>query len=296
MSTKVFKLLTSGISHASLSDVSEKIQSIASERFAADQPQVGPLAVKVKADHTELLKALTRVSCSEYTPVIGTKHGQRIGSLIAFRHLLRSKLSETVKPEIAAIAQQVKAVLVNSGLWRYKNLSHLRMSNFIASMIQVFSIPHYREMLVSLGMAEAFDAMVAWEEQYGTLETQRVKEQVGDTTPLLIVAREQLMQSLNALATCVMVNAQSDPATFGVAAEEIATIVREANAVTRSGKTRKANAAASSQLGDRKTEQAAAHTGGQAQNTTPQQGTTVTSATPDTNPADPPENKGASTA
>jgi hypothetical protein len=282
MSTKVFKLLTSGISHAVLSDVSEKIQSIASERFAADQPQVGPLAVKVKADHTGLLQALTRLSCSEYTPAIRTKHGQRIGSLFAFRHLLRSKLSETVKPEIA---QQVKAVLVNSGLWRYKSLSHRQMSNFIASTIQVFSIPRYREMLVSLGMAEAFDAMVAWEEQYGALETQRVEEQVGDTTPLLGVAREQLMQSLNALATCVMVNAQSDPATFGAAAEEIAAVVREANAVTRSGKTRKANAA--------EAKQAEAHNGGQAQNAAnPLQGSPATSVTP----VGPPTGKGASTA
>jgi hypothetical protein len=295
MSTKLFKLLTSGISNAVLSDVSEKIQSIASERFAADQPQIGPLAVKVKADHTGLLQALTRLSCSEYTPAIRTKHGQRIGSLFAFRYLLRSKLNETVKPEIAAIAQQVKAVLVNSGLWRYKNLSHVQMSNFIASTIQVFSIPRYREMLVSLGMAETFDTMVAWEEQYGTLETQRVEEQVGDTTPLLIVARERLMQSLNALGTCVMANAQSDPATFAVAAEQIDAVVREANAVTRSGQTRRENAAAAEQAQAAASGQGSAAGGGASQHATfPPQGTPVTGAILE--PAGQPAGKGESTA
>jgi hypothetical protein len=144
-------------------------------------------------------------------------------------------------------------------------------------------------LLVTLDMAEAFDAPAGWEQQYGALQTQRIEQQAGDATPRQKPARKRLLQSLNALVSFIAVNAQIDPAVFGAAAEQIAMVVKAANAVTRSGKTRRDNAA--------EAEQAEAHTGGQAQNAaTPLQGTLVVSATPDTNPVSPPENKGASTA
>jgi hypothetical protein len=112
------------------------------------------------------------------------------------------------------------------------------------------------------------------------------------------VARENLFQSITALFGVVAIGAKKDPATFGAAAEEIAAVVREANAVTRSGQTRRENAAAAEQA-----EQAAASgqgsagAGGGSQHATlPPQGSPATSLTPETNPVGPPTGKGAATA
>jgi hypothetical protein len=195
------------------------------------------------------------------TPVIKTRHGQRVESLVAWRYLLRTRQKENTKPEMAKAAQELKALLITSGLWRYKNPSQVFMSRFIASLIQLFSVPENRALLETLGMAEEFDALAGWERQYGALQTQRIEQQAGDATLRQKTARKRLLQSLNTLVSFIAVNAQIDPAAFGAAVEQIAMVVKAANAVTRSGKTRKANAAASTALSDQEAEQAAA--GGQ---------------------------------
>jgi hypothetical protein len=119
----------------------------------------------------------------------------------------------------------------------------------------------------------------------------------------------RLIESINTLVSVVGMSAVTDPAGFGVAAGRIDIAVQLANAVTRSGKTRKANAAASTPLSVYETEQAQeaeqAQAGGQGSSvagggsqhaTFPPQGIPVTSVTPETNPVGPPTGKGDSTA
>jgi hypothetical protein len=133
MTAHVNRILTTGLSHEGLSDVTEKILSIIKERFATEQPQIGPLVVKVQNDWIGLKEALTRI--------------------------FRSPL-----------------------------------------------------------------------------------------TPRIVVARKRLLENLNALVLFIAANAPIDPAVYGAAAEQIGSAVREANAVTRSGKTRRDNAATSAAL------------------------------------------------
>jgi hypothetical protein len=47
MAVRVFHLLTSDISHDSLSDTAQRILGVAENRFAADNPQVGSVVVQV---------------------------------------------------------------------------------------------------------------------------------------------------------------------------------------------------------------------------------------------------------
>jgi hypothetical protein len=289
MATQVIRILTTGISHDGLSDATQKILSIVSERFAAEQPQIGTLVLTVQNNYTGLQQAMSHSACSSFTPAIKTGHGHRVNSLVAFKLLLGNKLRQSMNPEIVAVAQTVKTVLVNGGLWNYTSLSYQHISALIANVIQELSAPQYRELLVTLGIADAFDALIAQQRQYVVFETQRIEEQAGDTTPRLYVARERLLQCLNTLVSFIIVSAQNDPAVYGAAAQEIDEVVRSANAVTRSGQTRKANAA--------EAKQAEAHNGGQAQNAAhPLQGSPATSVTPDTNPVGPPAKKGDSTA
>jgi hypothetical protein len=296
MTAQVSRILTTGISHEGLSDVTEKILFIVKERFTAEQPQIGPLVVKVQNEWVELKDALIRIFCSPLTPEIQTNHNQRVASIVAFHFLLRTKLKAGTKPEIVKAAQEVRAALVNSGLWKCAPTSHQYTSSLIANMIQVFSIPHYREMLVTLGMVEAFEELVACDSQYGTLQARRFEEKAGIITPPIVEARKRLLENLNALVLFIAANASIDPATFGAAAEQIDAMVREANAKTRSGKTRRDNAAEAEQAQAAASGQGSASAGNAVQNTTPQQGSSVASATPDTNPVGPPESKGASTA
>jgi hypothetical protein len=299
------RFLTTAITYDVLSDAAEKVLSVVKERFAAENPQIGPLAVKVRNDHAGLLQATTRGDGSTFTPEIKARHGLRVESLVAWRYLLRTRQKENTKPEIAKAGRELKALLVKSGLWRITNLSHVHMSRFIASLIQLFSVPENRALLETLGMTEAFDVLVDWERQYGALQTQRIEERAGDTGPRLLPARNRLLQSLNALVAYIAVNAQIDADGFGAAAEQIAMVVKATNAVTRSGKTRRDNAAASTPLSDRESEQAEAAVNGQGSTSaggaaehaafTPQ-GNPVTGVTPETNPVDPLIGKGISTA
>jgi hypothetical protein len=293
MAAQVYRILTTGISHEGLSDVTEKILSIVKERFTAQQPQIGPLVVKVQGEWVELKEALTRMFCSPLTPEIQTNHNQRVESIVAFHYLLRNKLKAGTKPEVVKAAQEVKAVLANSGLWKCSPKSHQYTSSLIANMIQVFSTPRYRGLLETLGMVEEFEELVACNRQYGSLQTQRFEEKAGVTTPTIVEAHKRLLQNLNTLVSLIAANASIDPAAFSAAAEQIGSAVREANAVTRSGQTRRENAVAAEQA-----EQAAASgqgsagAGGGLQHATfPPQGIPVTSITPETNPAGPPTGK-----
>jgi hypothetical protein len=256
MTAHVNRILTTGLSHEGLSDVTEKILSIIKERFAAEQPQIGPLVVKVQNDWVGLKEALTRIFRSPLTPEIQTNHTRRVESVVAFHYLLRIKLKASAKPGIAKAGQEVKAVLVNSGLWKCAPTSHQYTSSLIANMIQVFSVPRYREMLATLGMVEAFEELVACDRQYGALQTRRFEEKAGVTTPRIVVARKRLLENLNALVLFIAANASIDPAVYGAAAEQIGSAVRETNAVTRSGKTRRDNAATLTSLSDRESEEA----------------------------------------
>jgi hypothetical protein len=287
------RILTTTISYDVLSDVAEKIISVVQERFAAENPQIDQLVVKVQNDHSGLLQAATRGDGSMFTPVIKTRHAQRIESLVAWRYILRTRQKENTKPEIVKAGQELKALLVKSGLWRMRNLSQVCVSRFIASLIQLFSVPENRALLEALSMAEAFETLVGWERQYGALQRQRIEERAGDTGPRLLPARNQLLQSLNALVACIRVYAQIEAAGFSAAAEQIATVVKAANAITRSGQTRRDNAVASTPRSDRKTEQAEAAVTDQgsisAGNATPNaafplQGSLVNSVTVETNP------------
>jgi hypothetical protein len=156
-----------------MSYTAEKTSSVVKERFSENDPRIGMLAVKVQNDHSGLLQAATRGDGSTLTPVIKTRHGQRVESLVAWRYLLRTRQKENTKPEMAKAAQELKDLLITSGLWRYKNPLQAFMSRFIASLIRLFSIPKNRALLETLGMAEEFDALAGWERQYGALQTQR---------------------------------------------------------------------------------------------------------------------------
>jgi hypothetical protein len=80
-----------------VSDVTEKILSIINERFAAEQPQIGPLVVKVQNDWVGLKEALTRIFRSPLTPEIHTNHTRRVESVVAFHYLIRTKLTRRAR-------------------------------------------------------------------------------------------------------------------------------------------------------------------------------------------------------
>jgi hypothetical protein len=289
MATKIVRLLITGISHAGLLDAAQKNLGVVRKLFAVDHPQVGPVAGQVQNDYSELQKAMSRKSCSEYTEDINVAHVRCFNDLIALRYLLRLQEKQGMNPEAARSAREVKGALVNSGLWKYTNLSHQAMSGFIVNSIAVLSLPENSGKLTTMGATDAFNALVASRKDCEALEAQRLEEQAGDTTQRIESARQNLFQSMNTLLGVVALGAKNDPAAFGAAAEQVDEVVREANAVTRSGQTRKANAA--------EAEQAEAHNGGQAQNAAnPLQGSPATSVTPETNPVGPPAGKGASTA
>jgi hypothetical protein len=311
MAAQMFHLLTSTISHDGLSEVTQKILGIVKDQCAVDHPQIGPVVGKVGVDYGMLPQAMTRKSRSEYTEAITIGHRRRCNDLIALRYLLRSQQKQGLNPEAAKAAEEVKAALVNSGVWKSKNLSHQRMSSLIVNMIQVLSTPENRDKLTTMGATDAFNALIASHKKYEALEAQRVEEKTADTTVRIASARENLFQSMSALAAFITVSAKIDPA-FGVAAERIDTVVREANAVTRSGKTRRDNAVTSTplcdreteQVSDRESEQAEAAVNGQGSTSAggavqhaafPPQGNLVTGVTPETNPLAPPIGKGVST-
>jgi hypothetical protein len=304
MATKIFHLLTTGLSHDSLASTVQSVLAIAKGRFAAEQPLVGPAVVQVEKEYAGYQQALSRKAGSVYTPAIKQGHTQRVDMVIGFKYLIRNKLKQTVKPEVVAAAQEVKAALVNSGLWNHTSLCQRHISSFIANLIRELSDPRYREMLAALGMVEAFEELVASQQRYDALKLLRYEEQAADTTLRGVVARERLLQSLNMLLSAVALGAKTDPSTFEAAAQEIDEVVREANAVTRSGKTRRDNAAASAPPCARETEQTEAAVNGQGSTSavgavqhaafTPQ-GNPVFGVTPETNPLAPPIGKGVST-
>jgi hypothetical protein len=282
MAAQMFHLLTSTISHDGLSEVTQKILGIVKDQCAVD--------------YSMLLQAMTRKSRSEYTEAITIGHRRRCNDLIALRYLLRSQQKQGLNPEAAKAAEEVKAALVNSSVWKSKNLSHQRMSSLIVNMIQVLSTPENRDKLTTMGATDAFNALIASHKKYEALEAQRVEEKTADTTVRIASARENLFQSMSALAAFITVSAKIDPA-FGVAAERIDTVVREANAVTRSGKTRRDNAVTSTPLCDRETEQAEAAVSGQGSTSAvgavqhaafPPQENPVSGVTLETNPVGPP--------
>jgi hypothetical protein len=286
MAAQVFHLLTSDISHDAVSEVAQKILGIVKDQFVVDHPQIGPVVGKVEVDYSMLLQAMTRKSRSEYTEAITIGYSRCFNDLIALRYRLRSQQKQSLNPEAAKVAGEVKDALVNSGAWKYKNLSYQRMNSVIVKTITVLSLPENREKLTVLGVTDAFNALVAGRQRCEALEAQRVEEQTTDTTVRILSARENLFQSMSALAAFITVSAKIDPA-FGVAAERIETVVREANAVTRSGQTRRDNAVNG---------QGSTSAGGAAEHAAPSQGIPATSVTPETNPVGPPTGKGASTA
>jgi hypothetical protein len=297
MATKIFHLLTTGISHDSLASTAQSVLAIVKGRFAAEQPRVGPAVVQVEKEYAGYQQALSRKASSVYTPEIMQGHTLRVDTVIGFKYLIRNKLKQKAKPEVVAAAQEVKAALVNCGLWNYTNLCQRHISSSIANAILLLSIPKYREMLATLGMNEAFEELVALQQRYDTLKLQRYEEQAADTTLRVVVARERLFQSLNMLLSAVALGAKTDPSTFEAAAQQIDAVVREANAVTRSGQTRKANTAEAEQAQAASSGQGSTGTGSESQHDAlTRQASPVTSVTPETNPADPPTGKGASTA
>jgi hypothetical protein len=298
MATKLFQLLKTGISHAGLSNVTQNILGIINEQFAGEHPLVGPVVGHVQRNFELLQQSMLRKSSSEYTPAVHNGHTWQIDALIGLKHQIRGKLKQNSKPEVVKAARELKAAMVNSGVWKYKNFSHQHMSSFTANVIKELSAPKNHDLLAALGLVEAFDELIAAHGQYKSLETQRIDEWADDTTPRLAVARVRLLESVNTLVSVVGLGAVTDPAGFGAAAERIDTAVQLANAVTRSGQTRRENAVAAEQA-----EQAAASgrgsaaAGGGSQHATfPPQGSPATSVAPETNPVGPPTGKGASTA
>jgi hypothetical protein len=287
MATKNVQFLMTAISHDGLSSVTQKILGITGGLFNADHPQVGPVFGRVQSNHAGLKLAMTRKSGSVYTVAINHGYTQSFNSLVALRYLLRLRLKQTDTPEVVKIAQEVKTALVMSGVWRYENLSHQHLSSFIANTIEVLSVPEIQDKLTALAAIDAFNALVAGRQRCAALEAQRIDEQSTDTTPLLKLARGKLLRSLNTLQSVVALGAETDPASFAVAAEQIDEVVREANAVTRSGQTRRDNAVNG---------QGSTSAGGAAEHAAPSQGIPATSVTPETNPVGPPTGKGASTA
>jgi hypothetical protein len=239
-----------------------------------------------------------------YTVAINHGYTQSFNSLVALRYLLRLRLKQTDTPEVVKIAQEVKTALVMSGVWRYESLSHQHLSSFIANTIEVLSVPEIQDKLTALGATDAFNALVAGRQRCATLEAQRIDEQAADTTPRIKLARGRLLHSINTLLSVVELGAETDPVCFAVAAERLDEVVKAANAVTRSGKTRRDNAAASTPLCDRESEQAEAAVNGQGSTSAggavqhaafPPQGNPVTGVTPEKNPLAPPIGKGVST-
>jgi hypothetical protein len=296
MSVQIFRLLTSDISHDRLSDTTQKILGITNEQFSGDHPQVGPVVSRVRIDYAGLKQAMTRKSGSVHTMAIKSGYAQSFNSLVALRYLLRLRSKQTDTPEVVKLSQEVKTALVMRGVWRYKNLSHQHISSLIDNSIEVLSVPEIREKLTALGAIDAFNTLVAGRQRCAALEAQRIDEQAADTTPQIRSARGRLLRSINTLLSVVALGAETDPAGFAIAAERNDEVVKAANAVTRSAKTRRENAEADLAEAT-KNGQGSASAGGAAQNATnPLHGNPVTGVTQATNPVGPPECKGASTA